>query len=327
MDIFQFDKEQITRHIEYELKTTQKFKEPLNYVIKGLQRLKNSMTIESLDKKIDLNKVKENKGKNYSWSTFTYGNVTLVVRRYQQHLTIFTKVVKNSDANERRHKIEYGAFTLKTNFEKFGDKHDEMMDKYWNNPFIDLNVIIKNLLKLLLEKDGSVHWVWNSATLKRPDHVEIKLIFSDNTISSIDNFAFCMEELSTIYLELFAESTMIQKLKEYKNKVGEKLNKYYTIGKVITKRDKDDYYHSVGMTLIKNDSKESNFQDIYSLTRYYFDSIFQDKIYFYQGEVYVQGGNLKVGEAVTYKEEDLSDEVFLFKETYPKENFIPLVKY
>lgn len=283
------------------------------------------MTIKSLDKKIDLNKIKENEGKNYHWSTVNYENVTLVIRRYRYHLTIFTRVNKAPTKVGREAKIEYGAFTFHTDMEKFEDKHDEMMDKYYDKPFTDLNVIIKDLIKLLMEKDGSVHWVWNSASLKRPDHVEIKLAFAGNDINSLDNFVFCIEELENIFQTLFAENTMLQKLKEYKNRVGEKLNENYIIGKVST-NIKDGYYHGAGIILIDaKDKKEKNFKDVYSLTRYYFDDIFQEKIYFYDGEVYVKGEEFKVGEPVTYKTD--YDDTFLFQEKYSKENFIPLVKY
>jgi hypothetical protein len=325
MEIFKFDKSDITRHIEYELKTLSKFKEPLNYIIKSLEKLGNSKTITSL-KKVDLNKIKEKEGKNYHWSTFTYKNVTLVIRRYGSHLTIFTKVIKDK-REDSRYSIEYGAFTLNTDFKKFGDKQDEMADKYYDKPFTGLNLIIKDLLLLLIDK--GVHWVWNSVSLKRPDHIKIELAFDGNSINSLDNFAFCMEEIDNIYLTLFAETTMLKKLKEYKDKTGESLNKRYKVGKVSTEV-KDEYYHSAGIELIDTMGKESkSFQDIYSLTRYHFEDIFKDKIFLYNGELYVEGGKFKVGEAVAYKNirEDDDEKVTSFQATFPKENFIPLKKY
>lgn len=323
MEMFKFEKSDVTQFIEYELKTLDKFKEPLNYVIKSLIRLGHSMTIKSLDKKIDLNKVKENEGKNYHWSVFNYKNATLVIRRFRQHLTIFTRVVKGVDYRKNP-KIEYGAFTLNTDFEKFGEKHDEMMDTYYNKPFTDLNVIIKDLLNLLIDKDGGVYWVGNSASLKRPNHVKIELAFASKTISSLDNFVFCMEEIENIYLTLFAETTMIQKLKEYNDKIGEKLSDRYKIGKVTT-QVKDEYYHSAGMEIIDTmDKNKKSFKDVYCLTRWYFNDIFKDKIHIYEGEVYVEEGKLKIGEPVAYKN---MDDVTIFQKTYPKENFIALKRY
>ncbi len=63
---------------------------------------------------------------------------------------------------------------------------------------------------------------------------------------------------------------------------------------------------------------------MYSLTRWYFDDVFKEKCYIFNGEMYVEGGNLKDGSAAAYKD---MEEVTLFKNTYPKENFIPLKKY
>lgn len=322
MELFNFEKDQVTRFIEDKLDTFNKCKEPLNYTINKLVALGHSLTIKSLDK-IDLNKVKERKGKNYHWSVFIYKNVTLVIRRYNQHLTIFTKVIKEPD-HKGRVKFEYGAFTFRTDLSKFSDdQRDKMTDLYWDKPFTGLNEIIHDLLKLLVDKTYGVSWVWNSACLKVPDYVEIKLAFSQENIISLDNFIFCMEELSNIYQELFAENTMLQKLKELKE--GNKLNDRYKIGKVITKV-KDEYYHGVGMDIVDTMNKEkTNFQDVYSLTRYHCKDIFKN-IYLYNGEVYLEGGEFKEGEPVAYKDEEI-DNVTLFKDTYPKENFITLIKY
>lgn len=326
MKLFKFEKRFITDFIEYELKTISKFKEPLNYIIKNLTKLGHSLTIKSLDKKIDLNKAKEQEGKNYNWSVFTYENVTLVIRRYKQHLTIFTKTAKGVDYMKSP-KIEYGAFTLNTDFDKFEyNKRDEMRDLYYNEPFTDLNIIIKDLLKLLLEKDGGVHWVWNSASLKRPDHVKIELIFDGKSISSLDNFAFCMEEIDNIFLQLFSEITMLEKLKEFKNKIGKKLNDRYIIGKVTT-AIKNEYYHDAGMEIIDTMNKsEKSFQDVYSLTSWYFEDIFKEKIYLYDGEIYIEGGEFKIGEPVVYKDID-EDNVTIFQKDFVKEKLIPLKKY
>jgi len=319
MKLFNFDKEILVRHIEHELKTIYKFKGPLDYVIKTLTKLRHSITITSLDKKIDLNKIKENEGKNYNWSTVTYKNVTLVIRRYRYHLTIFTRVFKDG----KYPKTVNGAFTFNTDMDKFGDKHDEMMDYYYDKPFTDLNVVIKDLLEKLSTGDGSVHWVWNDYSLKRPEHVDIKVSFAENSIYSLDDFSFCMEELSQIYLELFSENEMIKKLKEFNT--GEKLNDRYKIGKIITEV-KDDYYHAVGMELIDTMNKNENrFQDVYSLARYYFEDVFKGSIYIYEGDVYVQGGKLEVGSIVAYKNEDY-EKVLIFSEKYNKDAFVSIVK-
>lgn len=324
MEIFKFEKESITGFIEHELKTLSKFKEPLKYVLNQLDRHKNCLTIKSLDK-INLNKVKEREGKNYYWSAFKYKDITLVVRRYHSHLTIFTIVTKKDKMDLDtfdKPKTEYGAFILNTNFEKFGDRHDEMLDIYYDNPFTDLNVIAKDLFEMISKRDGGIYWVWNSAALPRPGHVELKPIFNDRSINSIDNFVFCMEELENIYHELFAENTMIQRLKELNS--GEKLDDRYKIGKIITDV-KNDYYHSAGIEMIDTLNKnKKEFRDVYSLTMWNSEDIFKEKLYSYNGELYIEGEEFKAGEPVAYKR---LEGLTLFRESFVKDNFIPLKKY
>lgn len=323
MEIFNFEKEDITRHIEYELRTTDKFREPMNFIIKSLTNRGCARVITSLDK-IDFDNVREDEGKNYHWSVFVYENVTLAVRRYSQHLIVYTRVI-----NEKKKSIfgesnaEYGAFTLYTDMEKFGDRHDEMLDQYWTKPFTDLEAIFKNLMEVL--KDRGVHWVWNSATLKRPKHVEIKLGFDGKSISSIDDFVICMEEASRKYLELFSETVMLKRLKELKT--GDRLGEpgHYKIGKIAT-AVKDDYYHDAGMEFITGNGKNKSFNDVYSLTRYYFKEVFGDMLYFHDGDAYVKGGKLKDGCPAAYAKED-DREVTVYSDKYPKENFVPLKKY
>lgn len=319
MEIFKFEKDDITRFIEYELRTLDTFKEPLMYIVNQLEKYKNCLTIESLDD-IHLNKIKERKGKNYHWSAFKYKNVTLVVRRYRQHLTIFTIVKKET---LKKSKVEFGAFILNTDFDKFNeDIIDSISDVYYNQPFTDLNIIAKDLFELLIER--GVHFVWNSAALKRPKHVGIKFVFCDKLISSIDDFAFCMEELDSEYLTFFSENIMLKKLKELT--VGTKINDRYKIGKIIT-TVKNDYYHGAGIELIDTMSEnKTSWNDVYSLTRWFFKDIFKDDLYSYNGQLYVKskGGKFKAGMPVAYKN---LDEVTLYEDSFPKENFIPLKKY
>ena len=276
-----------------------------------------------MDEPINLNKIKERKGKNYHWSTIVYKNVTLLIRRYGNHLTIFTKTDKTDNDYNR---TEYGAFTFYVEFDKIKEENerDRMADLYYDKPFTELNFIIKDLFKLLIDKDYGTHWVSNSACLSVSNYIEIKLAFNDKQISSIDRFVFCLEELDTIYLELFAENIMLKKLKDFKT--GDKLDDRYTIGEIKTEV-KDKYYYSAGMELIdtKNNDKKS-FADVYVLSRWHFDDVFSGKkIHSYNGEIYVEGGKFKVGEPVAHKNEEFG--TTLFKETCIKEHFIPLVKF
>jgi hypothetical protein len=316
-ELFDFDKREITNYIEYNLETFKKFKEPFNYVINTLKALGHSYVLETLDN-IDANKIVERKGKSYHYSVIEYKTATIVIRRYGSHLTIYTKATTQNEYN----RTEYGCFTFEVDFKKFGDKQDEMSDKWYDKPFTGLNEILPGLFKLLLEK--SVHWVWNSYSLKRPDYVDIKLVFRSNEITSLDNFIFCMEELSSIYSELFAETTMLTKIKQMTNKVGEMLNGRYKI-ESITTDVKDSYFHAVGISLIDTMGTEGkSFQDVYSLTRWYIEDIFKEDFFLYKGDVYILGGEFIEGEPIVYKE---LNGVTVYKKGILEQNFLPLIKF
>ncbi len=314
MKIFKFDERDITRHIEYELKTFNKMRDPFNYVANILKEKGHSLSIKNLDK-VNFNKVKEMEGKSYHWSLFQYNNISLLVRRYRQHLTIFTKLAKSGEDEYGLNKASFGAFCLEVDLDKFGDKHDKMLDEYYSRPFQDLNVLAKPLFELL-SKD-QMPFVQNSHALPVENHVSVKLAFSEKEIYSFDSFIFCMEELDTIYHHLFSENTTLRLLTKMNE--GDKIGSY-TLGKIITEV-KDGYYHSVGAYITSSNDSEQ-FKDVYSLTRWYMDEVFSE-LYMFEGEVYQKGGEFEVGKPVVYKG---FEEVCEYREEYPKENFIPLTK-
>lgn len=330
MGMFKFDKRQVVDYIQHELRTISKFREPFKFITKTLTDLGHSITIESLED-IDLNQIKEQEGKNYHWSVIKHDKGEILIRRYRHHLTIYTKTDKSREVGEgdkkrMYHDTEYGAFTFNVNFERFGDKHDQMMDEYYDAPFTALNSIIKDLITLLVER--GVHWVWNSVSLEREDHIEIELIFESNSISSLDKFCFCMEEIDQIYLTLFSENILIKKLESFKERAGEYVSKRYKIGEVITEV-KDEYYHAAGITFLDamNDDKEE-WHDVYSLASYRYEEVFPEHLFLNDGEFYVDGGELEPGKLCRYKpeEEGKKTQCLYYKDTYPKENFLPLKK-
>jgi len=324
MKIFEFKKDSVTDHIRYELKLFSKCKEPLNYIFKTLEDNGHSLILKSLDK-INLNKVKELEGKNYNWSVINYKNVKLLIRTYKQHLTIFTKITKPCEYDKGKIIDEFGAFTFRTDMEFFkgsNSEHDAVMDEFYENPFADLNKCAKQLFQVLIER--GVYWVPNSACWKTPKYVQVKLAYEKESIHSLDNFVFCMEEIDFLYSQLFSENTMFKKLAELKNRIGEKFDHRYKITKVVTTL-KDEYYHGVGLWLEDKDKKET-FKDVYSLTSWHFENVFKEEIYMYKGELYVEGSKFKVGDPVSYKDKTI-EKVTLFQNTFPKENFIPLKKY
>lgn len=275
MEIFKFDKDEIVRHIRYDLEMFSKAKEPLDYICEKLEETGHSLTLTSLSK-INLKKVKEKEGKNYNWSVVKYKNVRLLIRTYKQHLTIFTKVEKKDGKYDR---TEYGAFTFHTNMDLFkgdDDKHDQIMDEFYNNPFRDLNKCAKQLFEVLIER--GVYWVWNSACWKTPECVQVKLAYEKESIHSIDEFVFCMEEIDHLHCQVFAENTMFKKLPELKGRVGKSFDHQYNIKSISSKLSKDEYYHGVGLLLEdKKDKKNTSFKDVYTLTRWYKENVFEEK--------------------------------------------------
>lgn len=270
MGTFKFKDDIIKNHIQYELKTFRKLREPLNYIFETLEKLGHSITIDSLDKKINLNKLKEKEGKNYHWSVVKYKSVSLLIRRYSNHLTIFTKLV-NEDKFSHSMTGGVGAFTFHPEFKYLTySEQDRMNDMLYDKPFSELNKYINSLFTLLIERGA--HWVDNSAAWKIPDYIDVKVAFDENRIQSVDLFIFCMEEIDSIHLELFAETTMLEKLEEFKSKIGEQFDYQYKIKRVENKV-KNKYYHDAGILLEKEDGSTS-FQDVYSLTRWYYDNIF-----------------------------------------------------
>ena len=324
---FKFEKEEITRFIRTELKTIKKFKEPFNFVSKQLFNLDNGIQITDLDN-IDLSPLKPKEGKNYDWCTIRYKNVTLILRIYGRHITVFTKVVDFETVNEHTfNKTKYGAFTFHSNLDNLSDdEHDAVLDCFYDDPFYDFKKSLKDLFNLLI--DRGVYWVTNSACIKFPKGVKIKEAFEENSIQSLDAFVFCMEELDHIYNTIFSEVIVVKQLGLMKTKIGEKLPDCYMERDMILKEIKvdvkDEYYHNTGIRVLKKD--EEKWIDVYSINRWYFESVFDINLHLFKGELYVEGGQFEVGKPVAYKSKEIN-KVTLYKESFPDENFIPLQKY
>ena len=255
LDIFKFEKRDITSHLLYDMKLGEKMKDSFEY-------LTTKLPIQKL--KPDLLKLKWSEGKNYDWCVIKENNVTLIIRTYQSHFTIFF----HNDNKEKSYENKYGCFSFNTDKDKLEDKD---LDMYYDNPFTDLNHYIKPIISLI--EKGRHHFLWNSYSLKknneeqRPEHIQVKTIWNGD-VTNVNDFIFCCEELFGKYLELFAENDMLEKIKTFK--VGELLNNKYKIKSISTKV-KDGYYHDAGMSL---ENSTSEWNDVYSLTRWYLNDIF-----------------------------------------------------
>jgi hypothetical protein len=253
-EIFNFDKNVVTSYIMYELKLGGKFKEAFNYISSSLpnQRLKK------------LEKLKWDEGKNYDWAIIKKKEVTLIIRKYQTHFTIFFKNVNKEISWFNK----YGCFTFHSDLEKMSDEDN---DKYVESNFTDLDNSMEDLIKIISKDE--IHTLWNEYCFPRPKHVVIKNIWNGaDDLSSIDDFIFCCEELFNKYLELFAKTDMFEKIKSIR--VGDKLNNKYEVLDVST-AVKDGYFHDIGLMLKgTNGVDDVSWKDVYSLTRWYLNDIF-----------------------------------------------------
>ncbi len=268
-DLFGFEERDITSHMMRELKLGRKFKDSFNYIL-------TKLPIQKL--KADLSKLKWDEGKNYDWAIIKDGLVTLIFRKYSDHFTIFFKVEAGpEDDYTLTYNKGYGCFSFHTNKDKLSD---EDSDSRVDDNFLDLNKYIKAIIKLLA--DGDVHSLWNSYSLKnpdevsRPEYIELKNIWNggNEDISSINDFIFCCDELFNKYLELFAQTDMMNKIK--KIKAGDMLGVYKVVR--VNPKTKDSYYHDAGLELKNTNFKDSkpSWADVYSLTRYYLNYVFPE---------------------------------------------------
>lgn len=255
IDIFKFEERDVVSYMMHKLKLGSKFKESFNYII-------SKMPVKKLG---TLSKMKWDIGKNYDWIVIEEGMVTFIIRKYQTHFTIFIKVEAEEKWNSK-----FGCFMFHSDCEKM---NDDTSDIYVENNFIDLDELLKPLFKFIA--DGNIHSLWNNYSFKRPDHVSIKNIWNGgDDLSNINEFIFCCDELFSKYLELFAQTDMLEKIKTIK--VGDILGGVYEVTQVSTDTN-DGYFHNAGLKLKNLNFKESEIWcDVYSLTRYYLKYVFPE---------------------------------------------------
>ena len=283
--VFKFDKNDITRHIQYELRVMDRMEDAFNYVYSKLTGLGHSLYCKPDDTKFDLEKSKASEGKNYDWLAIGCDNIHMLIRTYGCHHTIYTKLTttRTYGEGEKAHSYNhyrYGAFTFHTNTELAPlDKQDFLNE----NNFSDLDTAMPQILQHVFE--NHVQSLWNSVGFIRPDYVEISNVYDGESIVSVDKLIFCAEELSDKQMELFAQTDMLEMIKAVaeKQKQTEALHESLALPfdrnsvvmSVITEFPKeysDPYYHGVGIKVREGENK-TKFIDVYSLTRYYLEEV------------------------------------------------------
>lgn len=259
IDIFKFEKRDVTNFMLYKLHLGSKIKDCFNY-------LGSKLGIQKLPK--SLSKLKWSKGKNYDWAFFVKDNVTFGLRQYRDHFTIFTKKEKGDDDWNSKYTI----FTFHVNRDKMTDaERDKYENEFDDHYTIELQKYIDELIELA--KNDHIHSLWNTVTFKRSDYIDVKCYWSggDSDIDDIDGFNYACEEIFQKSLEVFSENDMFDALK--KIKIGDKLGEYTVTG--VAKTLKDNYYHNVGLNWKSN--KKEEFNDVYRLTRWHFALLFPQR--------------------------------------------------
>lgn len=264
-DLFKFEKDTVTNYLIREVKLLSKIKKAFNYVANKLPNQAPTTDLETLNWL---------KGKSYNWCVIKKGDVTLIIRQYGTHFTIFTKLAKKDKHFDGEDELDYfeinkyGCFIFHSDSTLLSDKES---DALCDDRFLDLNKSISQIIELV-SKDKTQFW--NPYTLERPKHVIVESVYNSENISSVDKIIFASEELFQLNLVLFSEIDVIDKIKEFK--VGDNFGKDFhgdvTINKIKTEVV-DDYYHAVGIETIDSNGKK-DFKDVYCLTRYYYENLF-----------------------------------------------------
>ncbi len=182
-DTFSFGEDKAKNFLVREMGILKKFKTSFNYLASKLkaQKLKK-----------DLNKLKWDEGKNYDWALIRVDKTDLIIRKYQNHFTIFCKneILNKVSDNYEYKDVTYSCFTFNTNREVLNDKDSDKRVDDW---FFDLNNHISRLIDVV--KENGVHWLWNSVSYERENFIEIKQALDRETVYSLDLLIFACDEL------------------------------------------------------------------------------------------------------------------------------------
>lgn len=270
-DVFDFDGDDIKRIIIHDLNLLTNIKKSYDFVFEKMKALGYHGDFTNRPE-IDLNTVKVKECKNYNWIAVTNDNTNLIIRQYNQHLTVYVRYITIYKIGEVNYKqSHYGCFTLNVNLSNL----DENDDACWDNKFLELNKLIINIFTLISE--NQLYLVSNSAALPYPKYVKISNIYNEENISSIDKLIFCAEELSSLHMQLFAENDMIEKLKNMSDRIGTKLDNgiITSINTEFPKEYGSPYYHAIGVKVEKANNR-IDFIDIYSLTKWHLKDVYQN---------------------------------------------------
>lgn len=268
---FIFDNHDIERFIVSDLKLLSDIKKSFDYIYGKLLATGNALLCVATDTDYNLESREWSEGKNYKWLAIGCdGQVKMLIRSYGGHHMVFCKNTTTRKYREETYQeFRYSAFTFNTCTDHLSD--DES-DFYCENSYHDLQNAMSQIILMVTE--NKINSVWNSHSLTRPRHVEVKPVYDAEQLYSIDQLIFCAEELSNKHMELFAEQDMLAMLKSLPDVVGQDFDRgvIKSVKTEFPKQYQDPYYHGVGIEVKETDGR-IKFVDVYTLSRYCLEDV------------------------------------------------------
>ena len=203
--------------------------------------------LESIPVQDDFKNVQET-DYGYYWSRYLIDDVDLIVRRYSDHVTLYTRFIKNTFS------VEVPIY------------QGYMINIPIKDDFYDIETEVFGYLSLI--KDNIVNGIKNHRSIRKLEgytgsifrFVRDEHSFSlSNQINMVDNTLFALEELSTAYVRIVLQKTKVLN----KLQIGQIL---LSSGNPIYKIT-DIYENGVELLDIKRDSKEDI--SLHGLLMYY----------------------------------------------------------
>jgi len=259
-----------------QLNIRRKWKNAFTYITNILIKQGYYLKSNSLDN-LDLNQLKLREGKSYKYGVVEYKNVLLLFRVFRENITIFTKVTDIED--DRFSKYESYMYTIHTD-QMTELNRDTVLDRLHSNSFYYLNQKVKEFIESIQDPANKRMKSYDP----EDSYIEFNNIVRNNfdLILSVDKFIFCLEELTELYTELFAENTMVDWLSKFSESSNFTDKAIITEIKGNTLDDKDIHFTGLGLRIENKRTKEAIFNNVYKLTMYYMKEILS---YFEKNEI------------------------------------------
>lgn len=259
-EIFNFNENRIKDEVNRNYGLVKKIKESFRYLEGKFHQNKVTKTLKNLV---------TYEGKNYVYYFIKDGDVTILVRQYDKHFTIYTylRPKKSNEWSGQR----FSVFTMFDSYEKMTN------EDYTDDSLQTFRSVLPKIIQLV--KEDEIDTVWNDHSFERPKYTEVKNIFTRDVVDNLDLLIFACDEITQKHLETFAENEMFEKIKT--------LKKGDPFGHVSVVHDtnvelKNEYFHGVGVWSTRTDEfgmkheKEPEWNDVYALCRWHYLDVFPE---------------------------------------------------